>query len=180
MNFINNIKGLKKTNDDLVNEEIRFSEVLVIDQEGVQLGVMSSRTALEIAIEKKLDLLCVAPSAKPPVCKLVNYGKYRFEQQKKTKEIKKNQKIIDVKEIRLSPVIDVHDIETKVRNTLKWLAKGDKVKVVLRFRGRQLAHLEVGEEVMNRFITKVEGAATVEKQPVLDGKMLIATLNPKK
>lgn len=140
---------------------------------------MNRYQALQKAGEFDLDLLCVAPQAKPPVCKIINYGKYRFEQQKKQREAKKNQNIIVTKEIQLTPVIGQHDLETKVRATIKFFKDGNKVKVVLRFRGRQLSHVEVGEDVMNRFIALVEEYGTVEKKPVLDGKLLTAVLASK-
>lgn len=140
---------------------------------------MNRYQALQKAGEFDLDLLCVAPQAKPPVCKIINYGKYRFEQQKKQREAKKNQNIIVTKEIQLTPIIGQHDLETKVRAAIKFFKDGNKVKVVLRFRGRQLSHVEVGEDVMNRFIALVEEYGTVEKKPVLDGKLLTAVLASK-
>jgi translation initiation factor IF-3 len=140
---------------------------------------MSRYNALQKAREYDLDLLCVAPQAKPPVCKIINYGKYRFEQQKRSREAKKNQNIIVIKEVQLTPVIGQHDLETKVRHAIKFLKDGNKVKVVLRFRGRQLSHVEVGEDVMNRFIALVEEYAIIEKKPVLDGKLLTAVLASK-
>ena len=168
-----------RNNGDLVNEAIRFPEVRVIGPDGESLGVMSRYNALLKAQEYDLDLLCVAPQAKPPVCKIINYGKYRFEQQKKSREAKKNQNIIVIKEVQLTPVIGQHDLETKVRHAIKFLKEGNKVKVVLRFRGRQLSHVEVGEDVMNRFIALVEEYAIIEKKPVLDGKLLTAVLASK-
>lgn len=140
---------------------------------------MNRYQALQKAGEFDLDLLCVAPQAKPPVCKIINYGKYRFEQQKKQREAKKNQNIVITKEIQLTPVIGQHDLETKVRAAIKFFKDGNKVKVVLRFRGRQLSHVEVGEDVMNRFIALVEEYGIVEKKPVLDGKLLTAVLASK-
>ena len=169
----------EKNNGDLVNEAIRFPEVLVIGPDGESLGVMSRYNAIQKAREFELDLLCVAPQAKPPVCKIINYGKYRFEQQKRSREAKKNQNIIVIKEVQLTPVIGQHDLETKVRHAIKFLKDGNKVKVVLRFRGRQLSHVEVGEDVMNRFIALVEEYAIIEKKPVLDGKLLTAVLASK-
>ena len=169
----------ERNNGDLVNEAIRFPEVLVIGPDGESLGVMSRYNALQKAREYDLDLLCVAPQAKPPVCKIINYGKYRFEQQKRSREAKKNQNIIVIKEVQLTPVIGQHDLETKVRHAIKFLKDGNKVKVVLRFRGRQLSHVEVGEDVMNRFIALVEEYAIIEKKPVLDGKLLTAVLASK-
>ena len=171
-----------KNNDYLVNEAIRFPKVLVIDNEGNALGVKDRREALALAREANLDLFCISPQATPPVCKILDFGKYRYQLEKKRKENEKKQKamIQDLKQIQLSPVIDTHDIETKVRHAIGFLRDGDKVKVVVRFRGRQMAHPEVGEEVMNRFITMCGDAAVVEKKPVMDGRNLMATLAPKK
>ncbi|MCF0117058.1 MAG: translation initiation factor IF-3 [Bacilli bacterium] len=168
-----------KNNGDLVNESIRFPEVLVIDPNGTQLGVMKRYDAIRAAQEMDLDLLCVAPNAKPPVCKILNYGKYRFELQKKQKEAKKNQTIVQVKEIQLTPVIGIHDLETKVKAAIRFFQDGNKVKVALRFKGRQLSHVEVGEEIMNKFLELVDEYAVVEKKPVLDGKLLTAVLASK-
>ena len=138
--------------------------------------------ALQVAETYNLDLVCVSKDANPPVCKILNYGKYRFELQKKQKEMKKNQKAkeIEVKEIQLTPVIGQHDLDTKIKIANKFLVAGDKVKVALRFRGRQLSHVEVGEEVMNRFIAMCSEVGAVEKKPVMDGRNLTATLAPKK
>ena len=171
-----------KNNDYLVNEAIRFPKVLVIDNEGNALGVKDRREALALAREANLDLFRISPQATPPVCKILDFGKYRYQLEKKRKENEKKQKamIQDLKQIQLSPVIDTHDIETKVRHAIGFLRDGDKVKVVVRFRGRQMAHPEVGEEVMNRFITMCGDAAVVEKKPVMDGRNLMATLAPKK
>ena len=171
-----------KNNDYLVNEAIRFPKVLVIDNEGNALGVKDRREALALAREANLDLFCISPQATPPVCKILDFGKYRYQLEKKRKENEKKQKamIQDLKQIQLSPVIDTHDIETKVRHAIGFLRDGDKVKVTVRFRGRQMAHPEVGEEVMNRFITMCGDAAVVEKKPVMDGRNLMATLAPKK
>ena len=133
-----------------------------------------------MADEKNLDLVCVAPQAKPPVCKIIDYGKYRFEAQKKAKEAKKNQKIQDTKEIRLSQVIDKHDIETKLKNARKFIEKGDRVKVSMRFRGRQMAHTEIGKSVMQEFLTGIEDIVVVEKAPKLEGNSLFMFIAPKK
>ena len=166
----------------MVNESIRFPQVRVIGPDGASLGVMPRLRALQVAETYNLDLVCVSKDANPPVCKILNYGKYRFELQKKQKEMKKNQKAkeIEFNEIQLTPVIGQHDLDTKIKIANKFLVAGDKVKVALRFRGRQLSHVEVGEEVMNRFITMCGDAAVVEKKPVMDGRNLLATLAPKK
>lgn len=168
-----------KENEDLVNNLIRFPEVLVIDQNGNQLGVMKRFDAIRAAEEANLDLLCVAPMAKPPVCKILNYGKYRFEKQKKAKEIKKNQKVVETKEARITPQIDLHDIEVKAKAANKWLQEGNKVKVTVRFRGRQMSHVEIGEQTLNQFVELCVNG-TVEKKPVLEGRNLFTILVPKK
>ena len=141
---------------------------------------MSSKAAYDIAVKSDLDLVCVAPNANPPVCKIMNYGKYRFEQQKKAKENKKKQHTVEIKEIQLTPQIGQHDIDTKARAARRFLEDGNKVKVGVRFRGRQMTHLEVGEEVMNKFIATLEDIATVEKAPFMEGKWLNAVLAAKR
>ena len=171
--------GNNKTNE-LVNEAVRFPQVLLIGPSGEQLGVMSSREAQFKANEYELDLLCVAPNAQPPVCKILNYGKYRYEQQKKAKEAKKNQHVVEIKEVQLRPQIGIHDIETKLRASLGFLADGNKLKITLRFKGREMTHTEVGEETVNKFIASIGDAAIIEKKPALDGKTIIAVLAPAK
>ena len=166
-------------NGDLVNEKIRLPEVLVIGPDGESLGKMSRIDAYRKAESYELDLLCVAPQANPPVCKIINYGKYRFDAQKKAKEAKKNQKIIELKEIQLTPQIGQHDIETKVKAAIKFLEDGNKVKVGVRFKGRQMAHPEVGNETLNKFLEYVTDYATIEKKPVLDGRWLTCVLSSK-
>ncbi len=166
-------------NGDIVNERIRFPEVLVIGPNGESLGKMSRFEAYKKAEEYDLDLLCVAPQGKPPVCKIINYGKYRFEAQKKAKEAKKNQKNIEIKEVQLSPQIGQHDIETKVKAAIKFLEDGNKVKVGVRFKGRQMSHPEVGDEVLNKFLEYVKDYAVIEKKPVLDGRWLTCVLSSK-
>ncbi len=140
---------------------------------------MSSKEAYNIAVSRELDLLCVAPNAKPAVCKIINYGKYRFEQQKKAKESKKKQHTVEIKEVQLTPQIGTHDLETKVKAARRFLLDGNKVKIGVRYRGRQMTHLEVGEEVMNKFIALLEDVADVEKKPAMDGKWLNGVLAPK-
>jgi translation initiation factor IF-3 len=171
----------KDNNGDLVNYDIRFPQVRVIGNDGAQLGVMPSFKARQLAEQEGLDLLCVAKEANPPVCKILDYGKYRFAQQKKAHDMRIAQKAkeISTKEIQLSPVIGVHDFDTRVNQALKFLNGGDKIKVTIRFRGRQLSHTEVGEEVMNRFIEKCAEVSTVEKKPSLDGKILYCVLASK-
>ena len=168
------------TNDDLVNENIRFKEVLVIGPKGEQLGVMMRREALEKAYDYELDLLCVAPNGNPPVCKIVDYGRYRFESQKKAKEAKRNQHVTEVKPMRLSPVIDTHDFDTKLRQARNWVEDGMKVKIDMRFRGRLITRLEVGKKVMNSFVEQMSDIAFVEKAPALEGNTMSVVLTPKK
>lgn len=167
-------------NDDLVNEKIRFKEVMVIDKDGTKLGIKLRREALDIAYDQELDLLCVAPNATPPVCKVLDYGRYRFEQQKKAKEAKKKQHITEVKPLRLSPVIDKHDFDTKMRHARSWIEDGMKVKVDMRFRGRLITRLEVGKKIMNSFIEEISDIANVEKRPSLEGNTMSTVLAPKK
>ena len=140
---------------------------------------MSSKEAYNIAVQHDLDLLCVAPNANPPVCKIINYGKYRFEQQKKARESKKKQHVIELKEVQLTPQIGDHDLETKSKAARKFLLDGNKVKVGVRFRGRQMTHIEVGEEVINKFIASLEDISSVEKKPSMDGKRLTGIISPK-
>ena len=172
----------KKPNQpkELVNENVRFPQVRLIGPEGEQLGVMSSREAQLKANEYNLDLYCVAPTATPPVCKILNFGKYRYEQQKKAKENRKNQVKIEVKEIQLTPQIGIHDMETKARAAVKFLEQGNKIKVGVRYRGRQMTHLEVGEEALNKFIELLGDAVTVEKPAAMEGRWLITVLAPKR
>ncbi len=167
-------------NRDLFNEKIPFKEVRVIDADGTQLGVMSKRDAQNIANKQNLDLLCVAPKAKPPVCKVLDYGRYHFEQQKKAKEAKRKQHVVEMKSLRLSPVVDTHDFETKVRHAQKWIEQGMRVKVDMRFRGRLITRQEVGRKIMNDFIDALEEVALVEKKPKLEGNTMSVTLAPKK
>jgi translation initiation factor IF-3 len=166
-------------NDLMINEEIRDREVRLIDQNGEQLGVMLTRQAMELAEERQLDLVKIAPQAKPPVCKLMDYGKYRFEQSKREREIRKNQKIITLKEVRLSATIDEHDVDVKFRNAVKFLEEGDKVKVNIRFRGRQITHSEIGLKVMRDFAERIKEYAIVERQPLIEGRNMIMILNPR-
>ena len=180
MAFISRFDNRKpKQPDDLVNERVRFKEVLVIDQNGDQLGVKSSREALDIAYDANLDLVCVAPNAKPPVCRIMDFGKYRFEQQKKAREMKKNSKVVTLKETQLSVTIDTHDKNVKLKRTLKWLEEGNKVKVAIRFRGRQLAHVDLGKKVIDDFVEECAEVGQIEKPAKLEGRTLTAILAPK-
>ena len=163
----------------LVNEGIRARELRLVDHNGEQLGVKSRSEALEIAARVNLDLVLVAPDAKPPVARIMDYGKHRFETQKREREARKNQKVINVKEVRLSPTIDEHDFITKLRNGRKFLEKGDKVKASIRFRGRAITHKEIGQRVLNRFAKECEDVATVESTPRMDGRSMFLVLAPK-
>lgn len=166
--------------EDLTNEKIRFKEVLVIDGEGEQIGVLPRMDAINYAYDRNMDLVCVAPNGKPPVCRIMDYGKYRFEQQKKVREMKKNSKVVSLKETQLSVTIDTHDKDVKLKRTLKWLEDGDKVKIAIRFRGRQLAHVELGEKILKDFVVECEEFCTVEKPAKMEGRTLTAILAPKK
>ncbi|MET3682608.1 translation initiation factor IF-3 [Alkalibacillus flavidus] len=161
-----------------VNEGIRAKEVRLIDVNGEQLGVKSRQEALDIAENANLDLVLVAPNAKPPVARIMDYGKYRFEQQKKEKEQRKNQKTVQVKEVRLTPQIEDHDFNTKARNAQKFLKKGDKVKVSVRFRGRAITHKELGQEVLERFAEACNEYSTVETKPKMEGRNMFLMLAP--
>ncbi len=152
----------------------------MIDSNGTQLGVMSKREALDRAYRQNLDLLCVAPKARPAVCKILDYGRYHFEQQKKAKEAKRKQHVVEVKALRLSPIIDTHDFETKVRQAKKWIESGMKVKIDMRFRGRMMTRQEVGREIMNQFLDEIKEIAVIEKKPSLEGNTMSTVLAPKK
>lgn len=162
-----------------INEEIRAREVRVVGASGEQLGIMSLRDALQASIEASMDLVNVAPQAKPPVCRIMDYGKFRYEQQKKDKEARKNQKVVEVKEIRLGVNIDEHDYQTKLRNAIKFLKEGDKVKCTVRFRGREITHAEIGQRVLERLANEVQELCVVERRPKLEGKSMIMILAPK-
>ena len=161
-----------------INEAIRDREVRLIGADGSQLGVMSGREALRLAQEQDLDLVKIAPQAVPPVCKILDYGKYRFEQQKREKEAKKNQKVIEIKEIRLSLNIDTNDFNTKVNQAAKFLQQGHKLKVSIRFRGREMAHTSLGLDVHKRFAEALEGKAVIDKQPKLEGRSMMMFMSP--
>ncbi|GBG95635.1 translation initiation factor IF-3 [Ligilactobacillus salitolerans] len=150
----------------------------MIGGDGSQLGVKSKQDALALAEQANLDLVLVAPKAKPPVAKIMDYGKYRFELQKKQREARKKQKIVNVKEVRLSPTIDTNDFNTKVKNARKFLSKGDKVKVSIRFRGRAITHKDIGRDVLNKFATETEDVASVESKPKMDGRSMFLMLAP--
>ena len=162
-----------------VNEEITDSELRLIGDEGEMLGIMSAEEALKIAEERGFDLVKIAPGSNPPVCKIMDYGKFRFEQAKKEKEAKKNQRIIEIKEIRMSPGIDENDFNTKVKNAVKFLAGGDRVKVSVRFRGREMAHTEIGQDLLKQFAEKCAEVASVDKAAKLEGRNMFMFLSPK-
>jgi translation initiation factor IF-3 len=153
--------------------------VRVIGVEGDQLGIMPIRQALQLAADANLDLVSVAPNAKPPVCRIMDYGKFKFEQQKKDKEARKKQKIISVKEVRFSPTIEEHDYNTKMRNVIKFLSKGDKVKCSIRFKGRQITHAEIGKQVLDRLAKDVAEVGEVESKPKIEGRSMLMILSPK-
>lgn len=152
--------------------------MLVIDPDGNSLGIMQRREAFDRADQYELDLVCIAPQAQPPVCKILDYGKFRFDKQKKAREAKKNQKVTEVKALRLSPVIDVGDFDTKVKQASKWLAEGNKVKVDMRFRGRMMTRQDVGKKIMESFIEQLSEVANVDKQPTMEGNTMSCILSP--
>ena len=179
MTFINR-KPEPRKQQGLVNDEIRAREMMVITDSGEQLGVLSKREALSIAEERNLDLVLVAPQAKPPVAKFMDYNKFKYDQQKRSREAKKKQKTVSLKEIRLSAKIDTHDLETKLRNARKFLEKGDKLKISMRFRGREMAYTNQGREVMLDFAKRCEDLADIEARPKQEGRTMIMTMQPKK
>lgn len=163
----------------MVNEAIRAREVRVIGSDGQQIGIKPLKEALKMARDVNLDLVNVSPNAKPPVCRIMDYGKFKYEQSKKEKEARKKQKIINVKEVRMSPTIEEHDFNTKLRNVEKFLKKGDKVKLSIRFRGRAITHSELGQEVLERLAAEVKDICEVERKPKMEGRSMIMILAPK-
>ncbi|MCI8847322.1 MAG: translation initiation factor IF-3 [Lachnospiraceae bacterium] len=166
--------------DLFINEQIRDKEVRVIGEDGEQLGIMPSREALRLAEEAGLDLVKIAPTAKPPVCKIVDYGKFRYEQARKEKEARKKQKIIEIKEIRLSPNIDTNDLNTKISAARKFITKGDKVKITLRFRGREMAHMANSKHILDDFAEALSDIASIEKAPKVEGRSMTMFLTEKR
>lgn len=164
----------------MINEQIRDKEIRLIGEDGEQLGIMSAKDAMKLAREADLDLVKIAPTAKPPVCKIIDYGKYRYELARKEKEAKKKQKVIDVKEVRLSPNIEENDLNTKASAARKFISKGDKVKVTLRFRGREMAHMQSSKHILDDFAEKLADVAVVEKAPKLEGRSMTMFLAEKK
>ena len=165
--------------DHQINEEIRDKEVRLIGADGEQLGIMSSEEALRIATEQEYDLVKIAPGSNPPVCRIMDYGKYRFEQTKKEKEAKKNQRVIEIKEIRMSPSIDTNDFNTKLKNGQKFLVEGNRLKVSVRFRGREMAHTDIGGVILRDFAAKCADIANMDKAPKLEGRNMSMFLSPK-
>ena len=164
----------------MINEQIRDKEIRLIGEDGEQLGIMSTREAMKLAAEAELDLVKIAPTAKPPVCKIIDYGKYKYELTRKEKEAKKKQKTVDVKEVRLSPNIDTNDLNTKVNNAKKFIQKGNKVKVTLRFRGREMAHMQTSKHILDDFADLLKDIAVVEKPTKLEGRSISMVLTEKR
>ena len=164
----------------MINEQIRDKEIRLIGENGEQLGIMSARDAMKMAKEAELDLVKIAPAAKPPVCKIIEYGKYRYEQARKEKEAKKKQKTIEIKEVRLSPNIDVNDLNTKVGAARKFIEKGNKVKVTLRFRGREMAHMQSSRHILDDFAEQMKDVASVDKPPKIEGRNMTMFLTEKR
>ncbi|HHW68208.1 MAG: translation initiation factor [Epulopiscium sp.] len=163
----------------MINEQIRDKEVRLIDVDGTQIGIVSAKEAQMLANERNLDLVKIAPKANPPVCRIMDYGKYKFDLAKKEKEARKKQKVINVKEVRLSPNIEKHDLEVKIKNAMKFLKDGNKVKVSVRFRGREIAHTQKGIEILENFAQAVSEFGEVEKKPKMEGKSMIIIVTPK-
>ena len=163
-----------------INEQIRDKEIRLIGADGAQMGIMSPRDALRMAIDRDLDLVKIAPQAKPPVCKIVDYGKYKYEQARKEKDARKKQKTIEVKEIRLSPNIDTNDLNTKISAARKFISKGDRVKITLRFRGREMAHMHNSKYILDDFAEKLSDIAVVEKAPKVEGRSMTMFLSEKR
>ena len=164
----------------MINEQIRDREVRVIGADGTQLGIMSAREAFKLAQEAELDLVKIAPTAKPPVCKIIDYGKYRYEMARKEKEARKKQKTVEIKEVRLSPNIESNDLNTKINAARKFITKGDKVKVSLRFRGREMAHVQNSKHILDDFAEALSEIATVEKAPMMEGRSMTMVLAEKR
>ena len=164
--------------DTLVNEAIEFPEVRVIGADGEQLGIMSSDKALQMAYDKGLDLCLMSAQSNPPVCKIMDYGKYRFDREKREKEAKKKQQTVELKEIQLSPRIDTHDFETKAKQAKKFLESGNKVRVVMRFRGREMSHVAIGKEIIDKFAEFCSEVGNVDKKPAIDGRIMSMVISP--
>jgi translation initiation factor IF-3 len=163
----------------MINEQIRDKEIRLIDENGNQLGILSAREAQKLADERRLDLVKISPAAKPPVCKIMDYSKYKFDQAKKEKEARKKQKVISVKELRLSPNIDTHDVEVKVKKAIEFLKDGNKVKISIRFRGRELGRTDIAVDIMNGFAEQVSEYGVIEKEPKMEARTMAMFLSPK-
>ena len=163
-----------------INDEIRDKEIRLIGEDGAQLGIMTSSEAMRIAVEKELDLVKIAPGSNPPVCRIMDYGKYRFEQAKREKEARRNQHIVEVKEIRMSPSIGINDFNVKLKNGQKFLKDGDRLKITVRFRGREMAHTNIGEDLLKKFAEECAEFGNVDKAPKLEGRHMSMFLTPKK
>jgi translation initiation factor IF-3 len=174
------IRRCTTISDLMINGQIRDREVRLVGENGEQLGIMSSREALRIAEEADLDLVKIAPKAQPPVCKIVDYGKYRYEQTRREKEAKKKQKTVELKEVRLSPNIDTNDLNTKVNNAKKFITKGNRVKVTLRFRGREMAHVQQSKHILDDFAAMLEDVAVIEKPSKMEGRSMSMVLTEKR
>ena len=174
------MKEGKAISELFINEQIRDKEVRVIGEDGEQLGIMSSREALQLAEEAGVDLVKIAPTAKPPVCRIVDYGKFKYEQTRKEKEARKKQKVIEIKEIRLSPNIDTNDLNTKINAARKFLTKGDRVKVTLRFRGREMAHMANSKHILDDFAEALADVSVIEKAPKVEGRTMTMFLTEKR
>ncbi len=172
--------GYKTISELMLNEQIRDKEVRLIGENGEQLGIMSSRDALKLAREAELDLVKIAPNAQPPVCKIIDYGKYRYEQARREKEAKKKQKVIEVKEVRLSPNIDENDLNTKISAARKFIQKGNRVKVTLRFRGREMSHMAQSKHILDEFAEKLADVSVIEKPAKVEGRSLTLILSEKR
>ncbi len=164
----------------MINEQIRDREVRVIGEDGQQLGIMSAKEAMKLAQEAELDLVKIAPTAKPPVCKIIDYGKYRYELARKEKEARKKQKVVELKEVRLSPNIDSNDLNTKINAARKFISKGNKVKITLRFRGREMAHMQSSRHILDDIVKELEEVAVVEKAPKVEGRAISMVLAERK
>lgn len=168
------------TKDMLINDDIRAKEIRVVGEQGEQLGIMSSDSARKMAYDSGLDIVMIAPQAAPPVCKIMDYGKFRFERDKKEKEAKKKQQTVELKEIQLSCRIDTHDFETKLKHALRFLGEGNKVRVVMRFKGREMAHIPLGREILEKFEAACAELGAADKKPVLDGRFMSMVISPLK
>lgn len=173
------MNSISKEREIQINHEIKAREVRVIDSSGQQLGIMQLKEALRHAQEAHMDLVKIVPDAKPPVCKVMDYGKFKYEQSKREKEARKNQRIISIKEIRMNPNIEEHDFQVRVKNAQRFLSDGDKVKVSIKFRGREITHTKLGEEVLRKMADCVKEAGFIEKQPLIEGRNMVMILSPK-